>query len=346
MLPRAARRSFSITGSRAWIQLGNLFLIVVVFALVGGTGAGRADAQTISANALQQIQALLREKQARNSAQRKLSSALIYASTRARGVAPASIPDLGNPDTSLNVDNRYGVLVDIKASVSSELLNTIRQAGGRVIDADPSGTIRARIPLNLVEPLAAAWRRSFHQGGIAGQAQRRVSEFGGNEFSGLRPLAVSLRGRIEQGPPNLLRNLGLAFFIGLTSTQGTVTHDALGAIRAFGANGAGVRVGVLSDSAEFIPALIASGDLPPDTQNVADIQEGPGSSEGSAMMEIVYDMAPGVRLFFASAFNSPNNFARNIRLLRNTYHCDVIVDDVGWSDEGVFQDTVIAKAVR
>jgi subtilisin family serine protease len=52
-----------------------------------------------------------------------------------------------------------------------------------------------------------------------------------------------------------------------------------------------------------------------------------------------------VRLFFASAFNSPDNFADNIRLLRNTYHCDVIVDDVGWSDEGVFQDTVIANAV-
>ena len=64
------------------------------------------------------------------------------------------------------------------------------------------------------------------------------------------------------------------------------------------------------------------------------------------MMEIVYDMAPGVKLFFASAFNGEDSFADNIRLLRNTYHCDIIVDDVSYSDEPVFQDGVIAKAVN
>ena len=64
------------------------------------------------------------------------------------------------------------------------------------------------------------------------------------------------------------------------------------------------------------------------------------------MMEIVYDMAPGVQLFFASAFNGEDSFADNIRLLRNTYHCDIIADDVSYSDEPVFQDGVIAKAVN
>jgi subtilisin family serine protease len=82
---------------------------------------------------------------------------------------------------------------------------------------------------------------------------------------------------------------------------------------------------------------------------VADIDQaingGPGTSEGSAMMEIVYDLAPGVQLFFASAFNGPDSFADNIRLLRNTYHCDIIADDVGYSDEPAFQDGVIARAV-
>jgi subtilisin family serine protease len=64
------------------------------------------------------------------------------------------------------------------------------------------------------------------------------------------------------------------------------------------------------------------------------------------MMEIVYDMAPGVQLFFASAFNGEDSFADNIRLLRNTYHCDIIADDVSYSDEPPFQDGVIAQAVN
>src|SRR6185295_9030970 len=73
---------------------------------------------------------------------------------------------------------------------------------------------------------------------------------------------------------------------------------------------------------------------------------GPGSSEGTAMMEIVYDMAPGVQLFFASAFNGEASFADNIRTLRNTYNCDVIVDDVSYSDEFPFQDGTVAQAVN
>ncbi len=64
------------------------------------------------------------------------------------------------------------------------------------------------------------------------------------------------------------------------------------------------------------------------------------------MMEIIHDLAPGAKLFFASAFDGPDSFADNIRLLRDVYACDIIVDDVSYSDEGVFQDSVIAKAVN
>ena len=275
-----------------------------------------------------------------NPIQRKLSTSLVYATARSRGVIPGNIDTLGNPNTSLQVDSRYGVLVDIKATPSTELLNTIRQAGGQVIYASASGSIRARIPLSRIEPFAArADIRSIKAGSSAKSRSGAVQYLARRARSPLPGLRL-----LDNSPLNLFRSLGLAYFIGLTTTQGYVTHDKIGATQR--ANGTGVRVGVLSDSAEYIPALIASRDLPPDAQNVADIIDGPGSSEGSAMMEIVYDMAPGVRLFFASAFNSPDSFADNIRLLRNTYNCDVIVDDVGWSDEAVFQDNVIAQAVN
>ena len=64
------------------------------------------------------------------------------------------------------------------------------------------------------------------------------------------------------------------------------------------------------------------------------------------MMEIVHDLAPGAQLFFATAFTSPESFADNIRTLRFVYGCDIIVDDVSYSDEGVFQDGPIAQAVN
>jgi subtilisin family serine protease len=301
-------------------------LAIAAFALA----AGAAYAQSVSANAQQQIQALLREKQARNAVERKLSSALVYASTRTRGLAPGSVDTLGRPDATLHIDSRYGALVDIQAAASSpDLLNAIRAAGGRVIYGGASGAIRARLPVQAVEALAG---RNDIRSIKAGQPAKT----GG---ASLWP------GRLAAGAPSLTRRLGLGLFLGLTTTQGVVTHGAAAAVRAFGTDGSGVRVGVLSDSAEYVPTLIASGDLPPDTQIVADLEDGPGTSEGSAMMEIIYDMAPGVRLFFASAANGPQSFADNIRLLRNTYRCDVIVDDIKYNTEGAFQDTVIARAV-
>ncbi|HEY0251922.1 MAG TPA: proprotein convertase P-domain-containing protein, partial [Kofleriaceae bacterium] len=66
----------------------------------------------------------------------------------------------------------------------------------------------------------------------------------------------------------------------------------------------------------------------------------------TAMMEIVHDMAPDANLVFASAFISPEAFADNIRQLRFTYHCDVIVDDVIYYFESPYEDDIIAQAVN
>ncbi len=134
--------------------------------------------------------------------------------------------------------------------------------------------------------------------------------------------------------------------VGSVTSQGYVAHRANSVISS-GITGAGVKVGVLSDSASAsrVAALIASGDLPADTV-VLPGQAGSGEDEGTAMMEIVHDIAPNAKLFFASAFNSAASFAANIRALRNTYGCDIIVDDVSYYNEGVFQDGPIAQAVN
>jgi hypothetical protein len=64
------------------------------------------------------------------------------------------------------------------------------------------------------------------------------------------------------------------------------------------------------------------------------------------MMEIIHDLAPGAKLYFATAMDGDAAFAANILALKNVYGCDIIVDDVTYLNEGAFQDGVIAQAVN
>ena len=127
-------------------------------------------------------------------------------------------------------------------------------------------------------------------------------------------------------------SLGLPFYIGALTSQGDISHTANLVRSKLGKNGTGVKVGVLSDAVDSMAALIGTGDLPAGF-TVVPGQGQPGGSEGTAMAEIVYDLAPGAQLFFATAFNGVASFASNIQTLRNTYGCDIIVDDVTYFNE-------------
>ena len=59
--------------------------------------------------------------------------------------------------------------------------------------------------------------------------------------------------------------------------------------------------------------------------------------EGTAMLEIIHDLAPGAELYFASGLVSITSFADNIRALRAA-GCDIIVDDLFYYVETPFQD--------
>ncbi len=62
------------------------------------------------------------------------------------------------------------------------------------------------------------------------------------------------------------------------------------------------------------------------------------------MMEIIHDVAPGATLAFHTAFDGQADFAQGILDLKKA-GAKVIVNDVGYIDEPMFQDGIIAQAV-
>jgi hypothetical protein len=129
----------------------------------------------------------------------------------------------------------------------------------------------------------------------------------------------------------------------INTSQGDVAHRASTARATFGPTGAGVAVGVLSDGATTLAQRQATGDLPPVVTVLAG-QAGSGD-EGTAMLEIVHDLAPGSPLLFATASGGEAQFAANIIDLCNA-GAKVLVDDVGYPSEPVFEDGMVAQAVN
>ncbi len=126
-------------------------------------------------------------------------------------------------------------------------------------------------------------------------------------------------------------------------SEGDAAHAAAAARTRTGVTGTGVKVCVLSDGVDSIAASQAAGELP--AVDVLPGEAGDGD-EGTAMLEIVHDLAPNADLGFATAFTSDASFADNIRALRFEAGCDVIVDDVLYFNEHPFQDGPIAQSVN
>lgn len=114
---------------------------------------------------------------------------------------------------------------------------------------------------------------------------------------------------------------------------------------SFGVDGSGIRVGILSDSWDNLGGQasgIASGDLPADILILEDFPGG-GSDEGRGMAELVYDVAPGSSAAFHTAFLGQADFANGILELAAA-GSDVIVDDIIYFAEPMFQDGIIGQA--
>ncbi len=179
-----------------------------------------------------------------------------------------------------------------------------------------------------------------------------------HRVEGYAPLAA-LPAISELGPNGLL---GISEVAVPKTNSGTVNSQADNILEADrvrtsipGYTGAGVKIGVLSDSYDKGSGVtraalsISSGNLPANVQVLQDYNStGLSTSvedEGRAMLELIYDLAPGAGLGFATADISESQFAANIQNLANAGYT-VIVDDVAYFDEPFFQDGIVAQAVN
>jgi hypothetical protein len=96
---------------------------------------------------------LAQDKLERTAVQKKIDSQLLFAIQQMRGEAEAgSIP---TEEIKLRKDNKDRVLVDVRASVSKQLIARIKRHGGKIVSSSARDeSIVAYIPLAKLESLA------------------------------------------------------------------------------------------------------------------------------------------------------------------------------------------------
>ncbi len=274
-----------------------------------------------SSAALQQ-QTLAAIKRGLSTSQKKIGSRLFINVLKSRNQLPQQLSSL-RAKVQTTADGL--AIVDVTAKNRTAGLKVIDRYGFRVRSA-VGNMIRAEVPFSQLEALAGnaeiiavreAQKAMTHR--TEGPAPAPMSK---EQITAVK--LAAFRNRLKSAMANMVVNV----------SEGDKTHRAEAARSAFGVNGTGVKIGVLSDGVDSLATAVASGDLSPVT--VLPGQAGSGD-EGTAMLEIVHDLAPGAQLYFATAFTSITSFAQNIRDLR-TAGCDIIVDDIIYFAEPAFQD--------
>ncbi len=291
----------------------------------------------IADGAARQIQALIAEKESRTAAQRKIDSQLLYAMKMRRGESITTAVQTLTVD--VGADAAGSLTVDITALIDDQLLRRLESMRVQVSNVFPQyHSLRAKTSLDQLETIAGFPQVRFiqpKQGVTYYQSPERSPSpsYPPGDFEGFRKRAERVRGAVKQALATPIAP-DTSLKIGIATSEGDTTHKAFSARGTFNTDGTGIKIGVLSDGVLSLATSQSTGDLGPVT--VLAGQAGSGD-EGTAMLEIIHDLAPGAQLFFATADGGIANFAQNIRNLRSA-GCDIILDDVGYFVESAFQD--------
>ncbi len=318
---------------------------------------GSPDDGKISDEAAKQIQALLDEKESRTPAQKKIDSNLLYQIKMERGEPIAK--GVEKLQTDLTVDDNGGITVDITARVTDDFIKKLKSLNAVITDSFPRyHTVTAKISIENIEPLAEMPDVIFIRASEKGNVWKNTKPEQPSKTTDLPPdffrssyppnifdvgRSTSFEKRARRVREYLNEKLAPAdSLVGAATTEGDTTHQSNMVRSNIGVRGTNIKIGVLSNGVNTYRDRQATGDLPANLI-VLPGQAGSGD-EGTAMLEIVYDVAPGAQLYYATANPTPLRFAQNIRDLRAA-GCDIIIDDVFFFVETPFQDGQLPSVI-
>lgn len=135
--------------------------------------------------------------------------------------------------------------------------------------------------------------------------------------------------RAIDGVVEIQRPLYASFAAGSALTEGDEALNASLARTRFDVDGSGVRVAVISDGIKGLEQAQRAGEAPKlgDARafGAGDLNRG---QEGTVMIEIVHDLAPGAEIFFAAVTTDLDHIAAVNHYAR---YVDIIVDDVSYA---------------
>lgn len=261
------------------------------------------------------------------------------------GIQSVSGSSLANPGATRAPRGSRKVAPDLLAlQAEFEAHRSAGAPGGTYRSANPA--IRVADGFVLIDTAASE---------DAGELQADLKRLGmvtpqvyGRMVSGRLPI-VSIDALESLDSLRLARPAYAMTHAGTVTSQGDAAVNADEARLLFGIDGTGVTIGTLSDSYDCLGGAagdVVANDLPAGVlvQDEFDTCAS-GSDEGRAMMQLIHDLAPGSSQAFHSAFNGGQaGFAQGIIDLANA-GSDVIVDDVIYFAEPMFQDGIVAQAV-
>lgn len=240
--------------------------------------------------------------------------------------------------TPSNLMQRKGNKVLVDFTVNNDNINAAKaelEKAGVTITASYGRVISGYVPVNALEKIEAAANIKYAR-------------------PSYKPMHVPVKPSASLNRNIISQVCGNKSVTGVIS-QGDTAQLSYKARKNFGVSGAGIKVGVLSDSYNNLGSAdvgVQKGELPGSTNpygftkpvNVIKDLDSSGNDEGRAMLEIVHDVAPNSELAFYTANDGQADFAQGIQKLADV-GCKVINDDIYYFAEPFFQDGIIAQSV-